>query len=248
MRETSEKFNLPTLPGLPKCIRSQALVGGPSHSDRQDGPMTGQCGQARALVKASQEPASALGSKTKDTCGLNSTGSLASAALTRSLASRLHPVTGSTGWILYATTWKLLATPSGRLLPVQQAQARRTSVKGCTGLQTLHPDGLDKIFTLRGWPTPTARVGKDVPYMQALRQDGKPRLDQVSTVVLAHFGMLRVGSQLLDTIPGMEGLSHALSRTRLNPDFCRWLMGYPATWSNCAAMATLSASPRRKRS
>ena len=244
MRETSEKFNLPTLPGLPKCIRSQALEGGPSPCDKQDGPMTGQYGQARALVKASQEPASALGSKTKDTSGRSSTASLASANLSRSLASRLRPVTGSTGWILYAVTWKDQITPSGRLLPVQQARARRTSVKGSTGLQTLHPDGLDKIFVLRGWPTPTARMGKDVPYMQGLRQDGKPRLDQVSTVVFAHFGMMRVGSRLLDPTPGMEDLS----RIRLNPDFCRWLMGYPATWSNCAAMATLSASPRRKRS
>ena len=91
MRETSEKFNLPTLPGLPKCIRSQALEGGPSPCDRQAGPMTGQCGQARALVKASQEPASALGSKTKDTSGRSSTASLASANLSRSLASRLRP-------------------------------------------------------------------------------------------------------------------------------------------------------------
>ena len=248
MRETSEKFNLPTLPGLPKCIRSPALGVGPLHSGKQDGPMKGQCGQARALVKASQEPASALGSKTKDTSGRSSTASLASANLSRSLASRLRPVTGSTGWILYATTWKQMATPSGRLLPVQQARARRTLDKGCTGLQTLHPDGLDKIFTLKGWPTPTARMGKDVPYMQALRQDGKLRMDQLSTAVFAHLGMLRFGPWVQDSIPGFEGLSHALSRTRLNPDFCRWLMGYPTQWSNCAAMATHSVSRKRKHS
>lgn len=240
--------NLPTLPGLPSVISSQALVDGPSLCDKQDGPMKGPSGPALAPASPSVQQASAEALQTADTFGLSSAGSLASAALTRSLASRLHPVTGSTGWILYATTWKQMATPSGRLLPVQQARARRTLDKGCTGLQTLHPDGLDKIFTLKGWPTPTARMGKDVPYMQALRQDGKPRLDQVSTVVFAHFGMLRVGSQLLDTIRGMEDLSHALSQVRLNPDFCRWLMGYPAQWSNCAVMATLSASPRRKHS
>ncbi len=240
--------NLPTLPGLSNVTSLQGFPGGDSHSDKQDGPMKGQSGPALAPASPSVQQASAEALQTADIFGRSSTALLRSAALTRSLASRLRPVTGSTGWILYATTWKQMATPSGRLLPVQQAQARRTSGKGCTGLQTLHPDGLDKIFTLKGWPTPTARMGKDVPYMQALRQDGKPRLDQVSTVVFAHFGMLRVGSQLLDTIPGMEDLSHALSQVRLNPDFCRWLMGYPAQWSNCAAMATLSASPRRKRS
>ena len=240
--------NLPTLPGLPSVTSLQALAGGPSHSDKPGGPMIGQSGPALAPASPSVQQASAEALQTADTFGLSSAGSLASAALTRSLASRLHPVTGSTGWILYATTWKQMATPSGRLLPVQQARARRTLDKGCTGLQTLHPDGLDKIFTLKGWPTPTARMGKDVPYMQALRQDGKLRMDQLSTAVFAHLGMLRFGPWVQDSIPGFEGLSHALSRTRLNPDFCRWLMGYPATWSNCAAMATLSASPRRKRS
>ena len=240
--------NLPTLPGLSNVTSLQGFPGGDSHSDKQDGPMKGPSGPALAPASHSvpQEDTRAL--PTADTSGRSSTASLASANLSRSLASRLRPVTGSTGWILYATTWKQMATPSGRLLPVQQAQARRTSVKGCTGLQTLHPDGLDKIFTLRGWPTPTARMGKDVPYMQALRQDGKPRLDQVSTVALAHFGMLRVGSRLLDPTPGAESLSYALSRIRLNPDFCRWLMGYPATWSNCAAMAMRCACPKRKRS
>ena len=244
MRETSERFSLPTLPGLPSVISSQALEGGPSLCDKQGGQTKGPCGVGPRLASHSvpQEDARAL--PTADTSGRSSTASLASANLSRSLASRLRPVTGSTGWILYATTWRQMATPSGRLLPVQQARARRTLDKGCTGLQTLHPDGLDKIFTLRGWPTPTARMGKDVPYMQALRQDGKLRMDQLSTAVFAHLGMLRFGPWVQDSIPGFEGLS----RTRLNPDFCRWLMGYPATWSNCAAMATLSASPRRRRS
>lgn len=244
MKGVSQKCRLPTLPGLPSVISSQGFPGGDSHSDKQDGQTIGQSGPALAPASPSVPQADTRGSETQDTFGRSSTASLASATLSRSLASRLQVRTGSTGWILYATTWNLLATPSGRLLPVQQAQARRTYDKGCIGLQTLHPDGLDKIFTLRGWPTPTARIGKDVPYMQALRQDGKPRLDQVSTVALAHFGMLRVGSQLLDTIPGMEDLSHA----RLNPEHCRWLMGYPATWSNCAAMAMRCACPKRKHS
>lgn len=236
--------NLPTLPGLSNVTSLQGFPGGDSHSDKQDGPMTGPSGPALAPASPSVQQASAEALQTADTFGLSSAGSLASANLSRSLASRLQVRTGSVGWILYAVTWKLMATPSGRLLPVQQARARRTSVKGSTGLQTLHPDGLDKIFTLKGWPTPTARMGKDVPYMQALRQDGKPRLDQVSTVALAHFGMLRVGSRLLDPTPGAESLSHV----RLNPEHCRWLMGYPATWSNCAAMAMRSVSPRRRHS
>ena len=187
------------------------------------------------------------GFPTKDTSGPSSTVSLRSAALTRSLASRLQVKTGSVGWTLYAVTWKQETTPSGRWLPVQQARARHTSDKGCTGLPNLPEDltgGLGRVFTLKGWPTPTARMGKDVPYMQALRQDGKPRLDQVSTVVFAHFGMLHVGLRPLDPTIGQESLSCA----RLNPDFCRWLMGYPAQWSSCAAMAMRSVSRKRKRS
>lgn len=60
---------------------------------------------------------------TSGTYGPRSTGSSSSAALQESLASRLQALTGYAGSILFRTTWKERATPSGRLIPALRARA-----------------------------------------------------------------------------------------------------------------------------
>lgn len=85
---------------------------------------------------------------TSGTFGPRSTTSSRSAALTSFLASRLRQKTASLGSTLYTLTWKERATPSGRSIPALRASARRTSDKGCGGLE-------------RPWNTPRATDGSN---------------------------------------------------------------------------------------
>ena len=68
--------------------------------------------------------------------GRTSRGSLASADLTLSLASRLQARTALLGSTLFALTWKQRVTPSGRSIPALRASAPRTSDSGCTSWGT----------------------------------------------------------------------------------------------------------------
>lgn len=127
-----------TLPGLHSAIFSPESACGRMPCAKQDGPMTGQCGQAHAPASLSVVPEREKDLKTSATCGLNFTASLASAALQSALENRLRQKTGLLGSTLYKLAWKTRTTPSGRLIPALRASVRRTSDNGCTGLELTH--------------------------------------------------------------------------------------------------------------
>ena len=68
--------------------------------------------------------------------GPSFSGSSLSAALARSLASRLHQRLGSAGSMEYSQTWKSRVTPAGRSLWAHTASARRISDNDFTGWPT----------------------------------------------------------------------------------------------------------------
>jgi hypothetical protein len=80
--------------------------------------------------------------------GPTSTASLWPAGPLSSLASRWQALTGFAGSILYATTWRRRATPSGRSIFALRAWPPRTSANASTGART-------------GWPTPNAGPQND---------------------------------------------------------------------------------------
>lgn len=82
--------------------------------------------------------------------GRTGRGSLASADLSASLASRLQAMTASLGSTLFVLTWKTRVTPSGRVIPALRASAHRTSGNGSTSSQ---------LATLSAWPTARATDG-----------------------------------------------------------------------------------------
>lgn len=111
-------------------------------SATQDGLTINRSGQDPVRASLSARQAKAAGLMTSGTCGLTSIGSLASADLSTSLASKLQAATQMLGSTLYKLTWKQWVTPSGLSRSRLRASAHRTSAIERTG-----------------WPTPTANAG-----------------------------------------------------------------------------------------
>lgn len=122
------------------AISSPASAFGATPLERLDGQMILPCGQEAVPASLSVRAGKGEASQISVTYGLHGSGSLASAALTQSLASRLRPVTDLLGSTLYRLTWKERVTPSGRRIPALRASGRRTSGSDCTS-----------------WPTPDAQ-------------------------------------------------------------------------------------------
>lgn len=107
------------------------------------GPMTAPSGQDLAPASHSVTPAAEKGLQTNGTYGRNGIVLSHSAALSKSLESRLRAKTASLGSTLYKLTFKQRITPLLRSIFALRASAPRTSGKDCGLL-------------LGGWPTPTA--------------------------------------------------------------------------------------------
>lgn len=133
--------NPSTLPDTRNAISSPASADGATRCDSPDGPTTDLCGQALAPVNRSASPAPSVAATMSATYGLRSSVSSASAALQRSLASRLPELLDSHGSTMFALTWKTQVTPLGRRICALRASAPRTSGSGCTG-----------------WPSPNSTI------------------------------------------------------------------------------------------
>lgn len=151
---------LGTLKATGRFTSSAASPAGRSRSNSQAGPQTERSGQEAAPANRSARPVKAKGLTTSDTSGRISFGSSASAALQRSLESRLQARLRTLGSTLYSLTWKAWITPAGRSLFRQRASAPRTSVIARTG-----------------WVTPVAHEAR-LGYQN--RRNGKKGSSQVS--------------------------------------------------------------------
>ena len=163
-----------TCAASPNATFLPGLVSGHTRFDWPDGVMTDLFGRVPARANLSARQAKALGLLTSGTCGHPGITSSKSAALQRSLESKLRAKTQSLGSTLYTLTWKSWDMPSGRLRSRLRASVRRTSETGFTGWPTprtseanghgLHGQGgmdLRTAAQLAGWATPTTRDWKD---------------------------------------------------------------------------------------
>lgn len=166
---------------------SRELGDGASHCGSQDGPMIVRYGRDLAHASLSARQALEAGCLMSGTSGRTGTTSSTSAALQRSLESRLRAKTDSIGSTLYRLTWKHRDTPLQRQICALRASAHRTSGKGSgssgwptptmpsggqrapdgTTATGRTPDGkkvqvtLKDVAAMSGWPTPTTRDWKD---------------------------------------------------------------------------------------
>jgi hypothetical protein len=142
------------------------------------GLTTGPSGPDPALANLSPRQAKELGLMTSGTYGRSGITSSASAALERSLVSRLQAKTDSVGSTLFKLTWKVRITPSSRSIYALRASVRRTSDNDCgswptpvvndtTGSKYAYSRGQHDKITLKlpgvadlaSWPTPTTPSG-----------------------------------------------------------------------------------------
>ncbi len=122
-----------TLEATHSAISSQASEDGALRYGLQDGPMTDLFGQAVAHASPSALQAPSVAAKMSATYGLRSSASSASAALQRSLASRLPALLDLPGGTMWRLTWKAKTTPLRRQICQLHASVDRTHERASTG-------------------------------------------------------------------------------------------------------------------
>ena len=152
----------------------QGSASGATPSDPQGGLTSGLCGRAHVPANLSARAAQERGCLTSGTSGLTGTTSSRSAALQRSLESRLRAKTGLVGSTLYKLTWKERTTPSGLLICALRASAPRTSGNG-----------------FGSWPTPTTRDHKG-GYIGGRIRNGKLSTDTLDVAAQLGFSNLSI--------------------------------------------------------
>jgi hypothetical protein len=107
--------------------------------DSPDGLMTAPCGPEAVPVSRSRQRGRAMAPMIRATFGLSGSASFVSARLQSSLVNKLRARMDSAGSTLFALTWRVRVTPSGRRISALRASARPTS-DSASG----------------SWPSPTA--------------------------------------------------------------------------------------------
>ncbi len=238
----------PILTGTRSTIFSPASGGGPALSVWPVGQTTGRCGPGHVPVNLSARQARERGLLTSGICGRPGTGSSSSAALQRFLESRLAGLVGPNGSILYSMIWRPWITPAERSISRLAASGHRTSGSVFIGWPTprVTSDGgcgsgirsnqsrLEDVVQLAGWATPAHRDYRHANILSYSSRGGGRKGEQLNNQVI-HSGPILSSS----------GAKMA-STGQLNPEFSRWLMGYPAEWDSCGAMAMQSCRSSRR--
>lgn len=234
------------------------LADGIMPSDSPGGPKTGRCGRGAVRANHTPQQESGRGTRTSGTCGRNSSGSSASAALTQSLANKCRELLGSAGSMEYRQTWKQKATPSGRLYWAHTASVPRTSDSDCFGLPTPQThdcrggktpeqveamrektgagvSNLNEVCYLMGWPTPVKSSG----------DGGRVSSDPAAKVRPSGCRKqltINDAAQLVGmTLPSSP--AETKNRGVLNPALALWLMGYPSSWLTAQAERVVCPAP-----
>lgn len=240
----------------PSATFSQASADGPSHSGSPESAQTPPCGRAPAHANLSARQALEKGLMTKDTFGPLSGGSSSSAALQRSLESKLRRRMAAYGSPEYVLTWKHWPMPAGEPICALRASVRRISGSGFSGWQTpissdhegsgFRSRGTPKLggeaklaaMAAAGWPTP---VKTDEKYRYSNQGMAMKRLEsgkQMSCEAVAHLaGWPTASTRDWKDTPGMatEGVNPDGSRRKRLDQLPRVaaIAGWPTPDAQC---------------
>jgi|SRR5579862_1693104 len=196
------------------------------------------------------------------TCGPSGAISSKSAALQASLESRLQALLDVNGSLEFALIWKSWDMPSGGPICRLRASRRRKSDKGFSGWpapqagspatdrynEAGNTDSARRTVALAGgrvaksemmdyagWAAPAARDYKGTNRKSYKERGGGKKGEQLPNQVLH----LAIGTT---STPFNAEMAKSGA---LNPEHSRWLMGFPAGWSNFAPTETRSSRRQR---
>ena len=245
-----------TFADLPNATSLPGLASGRMRCDKQDGTTTDLSGLDHAHANLSPRQAQKKGLLMSGTFGRTGFGLSSSAALTRSLVSKLQEQVRENGSTLWAMTWKESDLGSGRVLPLLVVSVPRTSGGGCTGWPTpVKADSrgragradhkiaeLPNAVELAGWPTPKKTNNGRGEDPEAKKKRGmNPGLEQADAARLCTPKRLTVTGEMLT-----GSFAGTISGGLLNPELSRWLMGIPSEWDSCGVTAMHSVRLRRQ--
>ena len=244
MKDQSRMSSPKTSTDSPAAISSRELPDGNSLFVSRAGLQLPMFGPDHAPVNRFSAPASGQEKPTSGISGPSGNVSSRSADLQLSLENRLRARMDVNGSPEYALTWSQWDMPWGLPICALRASRRRTSGKDCSGwstpntmdhlpssnLETRKTRGgcsnLKDVVPTAGWATPNSAD-----------QTGTTGGGQNTSLRSQTRGTTQNGSPAQTVNIGV-----------LNPEFVRWLQGFPTEWGNCVPTGIRSSRKSRRNS